>query len=255
MIARTLSLASIGILLVGCSQSQPGPLPKPAGSASDTATAPSGGAESATPPGSVANAPKTAPVNTDTPSEPVKTAANPAPASPTPVPNASTGVQDLIAKARQAAAGAATGQPSDLAKAIAFMEEASAQEPKNRQVLALLMELTQAHAIALATAGNEKAAYPMMLRSGQYLRKLRDAGGALAGTEKQLEALVLYNEACAYARGGEPEKAVASLAEAVDAGFSDSAQVDSDPDLASLRERDDFKKVRERLATKRLGQP
>jgi hypothetical protein len=255
MIARTFSLASIGILLVGCSQSQPAPLPKPAGSASGTATAPNGAAESPAPPGSTDNAPKTAPVKTEAPTEPAKTAANSAPASPTPVPNAATNVQDLIVKARQAAASAATGQSSDLAKAIGFLEEASAQEPKNRQVLALLMELTQAHGIALATTGDEKAAYPMMLRSGQYLRKLRDAGGALTGKEKQLEPLVLYNEACGYARGGEPEKAVASLAEAVDAGFNDSAQVDSDPDLASLRARDDFKKVRERLAAKGLGQP
>jgi hypothetical protein len=50
-----------------------------------------------------------------------------------------------------------------------------------------------------------------------------------------------YNLACALARQEKPEPAMTALREAVTLGFRDAKQMAEDPDLASLKERDDFK--------------
>jgi hypothetical protein len=47
----------------------------------------------------------------------------------------------------------------------------------------------------------------------------------------------------------EAEKAMAALARAVASGFRDVEQIRKDPDLESLRKRDDFKKLMAKLAS------
>lgn len=54
---------------------------------------------------------------------------------------------------------------------------------------------------------------------------------------------VLYNLACAYARLNKKDQAFEWLNKAVNAGFSQTAQVNSDADLASLRDDSRFKDV------------
>ena len=59
---------------------------------------------------------------------------------------------------------------------------------------------------------------------------------------------VLYNLACAYARLNNKDKAFEWLNKAVNAGFLQTAQLNSDPDLASLREDGRFKDVQVLMA-------
>lgn len=56
-----------------------------------------------------------------------------------------------------------------------------------------------------------------------------------------------YNLACASARAGHEKRAMEALERAVAAGFNDAAHLGSDPDLASLRGREDFRRLLARL--------
>ncbi len=58
---------------------------------------------------------------------------------------------------------------------------------------------------------------------------------------------IWYNLACAAARLGDPGEAMRALESAVDRGFSDAAQLRRDEDLASLRQRPEFRQLVARL--------
>jgi len=59
--------------------------------------------------------------------------------------------------------------------------------------------------------------------------------------------LLAYNIACAWVRHGSPDQAVTWVERAVDSGFTGLTQLDSDPDLASLRGTPRFEALRRRL--------
>ncbi len=61
------------------------------------------------------------------------------------------------------------------------------------------------------------------------------------------QAEVVYNLACARARNGHDDAAMAALTAAVAAGFTDYRHILQDEDLTRLRSRDDFKALIERL--------
>jgi Zn-dependent protease len=92
------------------------------------------------------------------------------------------------------------------------------------------------------------------LREMQYLAHLRaDYVGAAEIGELQLrlrdagDPWVLYNTACSWSRAGEGERALARLGQAVDAGWSDARQLDTDQDLAPLWVTDRFREIRRRV--------
>ena len=58
-----------------------------------------------------------------------------------------------------------------------------------------------------------------------------------------------YNLACARARLGDAKPAMAALEAAVESGFSDAAHLRRDEDLASLRDREEFRRLVEHLET------
>jgi Zn-dependent protease len=96
---------------------------------------------------------------------------------------------------------------------------------------------------------------PIQLREMQYLAHLRgDYQGAAAIGELQIQlggapdAWVLYNTACSWSCAGENDRALLRLGQAVDAGWSDAAQLDTDQDLAPLWVSDRFREIRRRLA-------
>lgn len=196
-----------------------------------------------TPEDSTATAPEKVARESDKPGESASPPGAPAKETKEPVPTAS----ELIAQAREAVGAGVPNplQPPDLEKAIELLQEALEQEPKNRVALGFVTECTQMHAMQLVQQGIEEKAYNLFLKSGEYLRRWRETGTPLSDREKQLAGVVYYNEACAFALTKEPEKAIASLADALDAGFSDLNQLDKDADLDSLRDRDDYKKLRE----------
>ena len=59
--------------------------------------------------------------------------------------------------------------------------------------------------------------------------------------------ILWYNLACASARMGDAKRAMAALEEAVERGFRDAAHMRRDEDLSSLRDREEFGRLLERL--------
>lgn len=84
------------------------------------------------------------------------------------------------------------------------------------------------------------------LLAGQRYRELVSALSVASSIHGD-RAAVWYNLACAQARSGDPDAAMRSLQQAVDRGFADPATIAGDEDLASLREREDFTGLLERL--------
>jgi Zn-dependent protease len=93
------------------------------------------------------------------------------------------------------------------------------------------------------------------LREAQYLAHLHaDYAAAAAIGELIIELSptpdpwVLYNTACSWSRCNERDHALLRLSQAVDAGWSDAAQLDSDQDLAPLWVTDRFREIRRRVS-------
>jgi pimeloyl-ACP methyl ester carboxylesterase len=65
----------------------------------------------------------------------------------------------------------------------------------------------------------------------------------------RLRSQFLYNHACALARLGKPEAAMGKLTEAVESGWTNLGHLEEDPDLASLRKLDAYRKIVKKLTT------
>jgi thiol-disulfide isomerase/thioredoxin len=129
---------------------------------------------------------------------------------------------------------------NDLVTAILQFEEAVKLEPQRRDPHLYLAQATQSRGFQMPEG---KAKYDMLLRSAEAMRKVNELSRALDPMEQALFAQALYNEACAYALQKKEDKAMASLAEAVDAGFNDAKTLANDTDLVSLRGRPEFAKL------------
>lgn len=77
-------------------------------------------------------------------------------------------------------------------------------------------------------------------QGAEYYRKWTEADPT--------DAVSLYNFACCLALLEQPDSAVAALARAQQAGWSDSTHTADDPDLEALRERSDFQKLLSEIA-------
>lgn len=108
------------------------------------------------------------------------------------------------------------------------------------------------------------AAYPDPDRAAAGLARLQEVlhGGGrheqAAGVGERAFALraqpvVAFNTACSLARAGRPDDAVAWLERAVTAGWDDAAQLDTDGDLAAVRDHPGFTALRQRLAVRAAG--
>jgi len=81
------------------------------------------------------------------------------------------------------------------------------------------------------------------LARGDHARAATLYGSAFDGGRRPIDA---YNAACAHARSGQVTRAVEWLGRAMDAGFDDREQIQSDPDLAQVRTAGE---IQRRLAT------
>ncbi len=235
MNSRMIGLTGIALLLGGCSQSKPpatapGASTAPAASSSTkdgsakTDGAPPAGGQAQSKPGDEAKPPT----------------GSPAKAGPS--------IQQKIAMVQQTVSAPAA--KPDYAWAIGLLDEVLAEEPNNPHALLLMMASAQLHGFVVATGDDPKPGYVLFMKSADAYRKVKHIGIPLTPQLRQMVPTILYNEACSYALAGEPDKAIASLGEALDAGFRDKANFDKDTDLDSLRDRDDFKKLAERFARK-----
>jgi thiol-disulfide isomerase/thioredoxin len=141
-------------------------------------------------------------------------------------------------------------QKQDIDGMLRVLKQAIEVDPKNRQVLTILCSVLQYQAVVVSQTDDPKKAYPKYKDGAGYARTLRDAYDDLSPDELALVASFLYNEACAYGIDDDADKALASLLEAVDAGFADADQLAKDADLALLRDRPEFKELQDRVVQK-----
>ncbi len=141
--------------------------------------------------------------------------------------------------------GLELAQKNELVAATTLFEHAHKLDPKNRQALFFLAMARQVRAQKTPESKDQNA---MFLSSAEAARKLLElAGGKPQPAERSIIAQAMYNEACALAKDGQPDKAMASLNESVDAGFGDAKALAGDDDLKSLRGRPEFPQLVEKV--------
>jgi len=96
---------------------------------------------------------------------------------------------------------------------------------------------------------NDPVAWHRLGTSQTHLRQLPEA---IKSLEQAIKvgggaALDFYNLACAFALSGQKEKGLDNLEKAINAGFTDRQQYETDGDLTSLRETERFKELLKRL--------
>ena len=124
-----------------------------------------------------------------------------------------------------------------------------AADPKHRGGLLLQAAILQDKAQAAKAPYQALERNELFLKAGALARRLRDAHADLNPREKTLVATCFYNEGCAHALSNNTDKAIASLNEAVDAGFEQLQLFDTDADLTSLRDKSEFRDVQKRAIT------
>ncbi len=288
MLRSMVSLAFLITVVCGCGQNGPAPVaqvpaaasPQPSVQSAATAPGETGGSAANPAPGTAATsnaapsaavpnsaslssaAPSTATPNTAAPNNAVPSAApssgapatgalsSPGGASPagTTTPGAAApaapavSVDELLKKAQ------GQGQRGDSNGLVATLREAVAAEPTHRVALLTLANVLQQVGGQNSQRGDANGANAMFLEAAGIMRKLRTTYPDLNETEKQILANALYNEACAHNLQANGEKALASLRESVDAGFSDVGNLEKDTDLASLRDKPEFKVIHDDMA-------
>ena len=115
----------------------------------------------------------------------------------------------------------------------------------NRQALELIKRHVEANPEDLRALCLGATAF---IRDGQVEQGLEWARRALAVDSE--EPLILYNVACVYSLCGKAEETVDLLEKATKAGFGDTAWLDHDSDLDSVREHPRFKALLETLKSK-----
>jgi hypothetical protein len=140
------------------------------------------------------------------------------------------------------------GQRGDVNGCVATLREAVAAEPTHRGASLTLCSVLQQVGVQAAQRSDANGANAMFIEAAGIMRKLRTTYPDLNEVEKQLLANALYNEACAYNLQGHSDKALASLRESADAGFREVDNLDKDNDLASLRDKPEYKSIREDIA-------
>ena len=121
----------------------------------------------------------------------------------------------------------ASGQ---LDSAIAGLEEAVGFDPKHREVLLLLVQVSRQRSKELSQEDPSKS-YRLIVQAGGYLRTLQEAHSDLSPDEKRLLAEVLFDEACSHARSKRQDEFRGSLSAAISAGFADAKRIETDPDI------------------------
>ncbi len=124
-------------------------------------------------------------------------------------------------RGRRAASGEVAwfGRLNQLDFDIDFFERILARNPDSIDVLRVLWELASRRGL------NERA----LELDRRLVARLPD------------DFLARYNLACSLAMAGHPEEAIVALTEAFRLGYDDVAHMEVDPDLASIRERPEFR--------------
>ena len=156
----------------------------------------------------------------------------------------------------------------DLDGAMTFLRKVNSHDPENRfasflivvvgvqQAFTLIAEGEKAeqNGVQAAVVAAKAAAGPTFIASASQLRQLREKYSELDEREKQFAPNVFYNEACSHALGGDSEKSIESLNEAIVYGFKNLEMLKDDEDLVSIHETDGYKKIMEELPARLVAE-
>ena len=146
-------------------------------------------------------------------------------------------------------AAQANFQAGKIDDGIAKLDAILKDKPKDPRVLFVLMMATQQKGQSMIQ--DRKASIPVFVKSAEAARTLRSTVKELNPQQAPFVSNALYNGACSLAIDGKPEKAVAMLKEAFDAGFAEFDTFAKDDELESLRKRDDFVSLEKSIKAKK----
>ena len=146
-------------------------------------------------------------------------------------------------------AAQANFQAGKIDDGIAKLDAILKDKPKDPRVLFVLMMATQQKGQSMIQ--DRKASIPVFVKSAEAARTLRSTVKELDPQQAPFVSNALYNGACSLAIDGKPEKAVAMLKEAFDAGFAEFDTFAKDDELESLRKRDDFAALEKSIKEKK----
>jgi len=129
-------------------------------------------------------------------------------------------------------------------KALEAAQAAQELDPKNRQLVLVIIQLNQLLAAEQIEAGKDAAASSYLIDSAKAARRLVAEFAPLEEEEQQMLAQVIYNEAGMLAKDKQTEAAIKSLSEVLGYGFENLAELDADKDFDSIREEEAFKEWR-----------
>ncbi|MBI4615379.1 MAG: redoxin domain-containing protein [Planctomycetes bacterium] len=132
-------------------------------------------------------------------------------------------------------------EAEDIDRATEILRKITALEPEDAEAWLQLAQVVEQKGMHVSQDGTTPEAAKLFIEAGTAFR--RHVELLPEGTEPEAETAqyIYYNEACGYALTGEPERAMLSLEAAIDAGWADTDHISKDPDLTTLREREDFK--------------
>lgn len=104
------------------------------------------------------------------------------------------------------------------------------------QGLMMLADVSHEVGLSMAQQGKE-VGYDYILQSARLVRKLAADGASIPDS---FQSTLFYNVACAWARKGETDKSLDALEMSVEKGFDDLTLLQSDGDLANVRESSGF---------------
>lgn len=129
----------------------------------------------------------------------------------------------------------------DLEKATQLAEQALELRSDEAEAWLWQARLLEAQALELIQAGKTEAAYELYAKCADAMRRVAEISGPLASEQSELLGTALYHEACYLAKQGKPQQAFETLQQAYDAGFYELGEIESNPDLQTVRNLDAYR--------------
>lgn len=135
------------------------------------------------------------------------------------------------------AAGQSAAKVENWTRALEIFEEAARLDPKNTDALYYLGVAAQRRAGRLPDGRARRILYR---RSAEVFRTLKGLVVPMPRDRTGTIGQAFFNEACLFALDDQPDRALGSLRDAIDAGFDDIAALETDGVFAAIRPRPGF---------------
>jgi thiol-disulfide isomerase/thioredoxin len=148
------------------------------------------------------------------------------------------GAAELLAK------GLAELNKGDMVKASEYIEQAVKADPKNSQTVYIHAAISLNRGMQEQNKETKKA---LIFKAAAAARQLKANEKDLKDRFKQLYVMAIFTEAQIYSSEKDEAKAIASLNEAADAGFSDLDTINKEADFKSVRESASFAPLKAKI--------